>query len=159
MKVILRVIVLFMLTASIISCDDNDTTTPVVLTPSYANFYGTWKLVSWNNKTVTDGLYCYITFDRKEHTYKMYQKFDSMYARYITGTYTIEKDKYNVYTVSGTYDYDNGDWNNVYIVTDLLETGTMTWTAEDNKSDVCRYERCDAVPSEIIDEARIWDEE
>eukprot|EP00975_Prorocentrum_lima_P066602 12910107-Prorocentrum_lima.AAC.1 len=65
----------------------------------------------------------------------MYQKFDSMYARYITGSFSIENNPYLGYIISGVYDYGNGDWNNKYIVTDLLESGSMTWTSKDDESD------------------------
>ena len=77
-----------------------------------------------------------------------------MYARLITGTFEIEKDTYLGYVLSGTYDYGQGNWNNEYLVTDLLETGSMIWTVNGNKDDVSKYERCDKVPDEVIEEAR-----
>ena len=36
--------------------------------------------------------------------------------------FSIENDPYLGYVISGEYDFGNGDWNNDYIVTDLLES-------------------------------------
>ena len=85
----------------------------------------------------------------------MDQKFDSMYARYITGSFDIEEDPYLGSVISGEYDQWMGDWNSEYIVTDLLESGSMIWTAKDNESDVTKYVRCDKVPDEVVAEARV----
>mgnify|MGYP001511974435 CR=1 FL=1 len=57
--------------------------------------------------------------------------------------------------ISGEYDFGNGEWNNDYIVTDLLEAGSMIWTAKDDAGDVSKYVRCDEVPSKIVEEARV----
>ena len=56
--------------------------------------------------------------------------------------------------ISGEYDFGNGDWNNDYIVTDLLESGSMIWTVKDDDSDVNKYVRCEKVPESIIEEAK-----
>ena len=53
------------------------------------------------------------------------------------------------------YDFGNGEWNNKYIVTDLLESGSMIWTAKDNENDVNKYIRCEKVPENIIAEAKV----
>ena len=42
-----------------------------------------------------------------------------------------------------------------YIVTDLLESGSMIWTAKDNENDVNKYIRCEKVPENIIAEAKV----
>ena len=98
---------------------------------------------------------CYVVFNRKEQTFEMYQKFDSMYARYITGSFSIKNDPYLGAVISGEYDFGNGEWNNKYIVTDLLESGSMIWTAKDNENDVNKYIRCEKVPENIIAEAKV----
>ena len=113
------------------------------------------ELAEWNGASLDEGTYCYVIFNRKEQTFEMYQKFDSMYARYITGSFSIENNPYLGYIISGVYDYGNGDWNNKYIVTDLLESGSMTWTSKDDESDVNKYIRCEKVPEEIIAEAKV----
>ena len=149
MKNIFKLMALFAFLFCLTSCDDDEPVIPTLeVTP--ANLNGTWELSEWN---------CYITFNRKEQTFEMYQKFDSMYARYITGNFSIEVDPYLGSIISGDYDFGNGDWNNKYIVTDLLESGSMIWTAKDDENDVNKYIRCDKVPEEIIAETKIDEDE
>ncbi len=152
MKNIFKLMALFALLLCFVSCDD-EAVTPMLDVTS-ANLNGTWKLSEWNGQELAEGTYCYITFNRKDQTFEMYQKFDSMYARYITGTFGIDEDPYFGFVVSGIYDYDNGNWNNAYVVTDLLESGTMTWTAKGDESDVHCYVRCEKVPEAIVEEAK-----
>lgn len=154
MKNIFRLMTLLSCLFFFTACDEEETVIPTLdVTP--ANLNGTWELAEWNGASLGEGTYCYITFDRKEQTFEMYQKFDSMYARYITGRFKIENDPYLGFVINGVYDYDNGDWNNEYIVTDLLESGSMVWTAKDDKNDVNKYVRCEKVPEEIVAEAKI----
>lgn len=134
------------------ACDDDDVQAPEIeVTPAYLN--GTWTLAEWNGAPLADGLYLYVTFNRRERTYEMYHNFDSMYARLITGSYNIEEDDYLGYVISGDYDYGNGDWTHEYVVTDRLEDA-MTWTAKDDAGDVHRFVRCEKVPDEIVDQ--VW---
>ncbi len=151
-KTIFSVIFITLLSFTLFSCsdDDDDKVEAPVLTT--ATIHGTWQLTSWNGQAVSDGLYCYITFNRSDTSFKMYQKFDSMYARCITGSFGIEKDYYLGYVISGKYDFDMGEWNHEYIVD--YEGDIMTWTAKDDDSDQCVYERCDEVPEDIVNEAR-----
>jgi hypothetical protein len=109
--------------------------------------------VEWNGAPLQAGSYCYITFNRKNKTYKMYDKFDSMYPSLKTGSFEIEKEKNLGYIISGDYDFGNGEWANSYIITDLLPT-SMIWTIKDISSDVQKFERCDKVPEEIENEVR-----
>ena len=154
MKNIFKLMALFAFLFCFSSCEDDE---PVISTLEVtpANLEGTWKLAEWNGASLDEGTYCYVIFNRKEQTFEMYQKFDSMYARYITGSFSIENNPYLGYIISGVYDYGNGDWNNKYIVTDLLESGSMTWTSKDDESDVNKYIRCENVPEEIIAEAKV----
>ena len=158
MKNLFKTIFLFSLMFCLASCEDDFHSgshsggSGMDVTP--ANINGTWQLSEWNGAPLAEGTYCYVVFSRRERTFEIYQKFDSMYARYITGTYSIEDDPYKGYVISGVYDYDNGDWNNDYVGTDLLESGSMGWTAVGDETDVCKYVRVDAVPDEIEEEAR-----
>ena len=154
MKNIFDLMALFAFLCCFSACDDDEAVIPTLaVTP--ANLNGTWELSEWNGQPLAEGTYCYVTFDRKEQTFEMYQKFDSMYARHITGSFSIEEDPYLGSVISGVYDFGNGDWNNEYIVTDLLETGSMVWTAKDNENDVNKYVRCETVPEDIIAEAKV----
>ena len=134
MNNIFNLIALFAFVLCFTSCDDDEKTDIPTLPVTPANLNGTWQLAEWNGQSLAEGTYCYITFNRKEQTFEISQKFDSMYAR--------------------EYDFGNGEWNNDYIVTDLLEAGSMIWTAKDDAGDVSKYVRCDEVPSKIVEEAR-----
>lgn len=152
MKTLFRMMALFMLLIGFTACEDDEETVST-LEVNYANLNGTWQLAEWNGKPLAEGTYCYITFVRKDKTYKLYQKFDSMYARCVTGTFTVESDDYLGYIISGDYDL-KGEWANSYIVTDLLPSGSMIWTVKDDYNDVSKYVRCDGVPSNILEEAK-----
>ena len=133
------------------ACEEDETPArEIEVTPAYLN--GTWILAEWNGVPLADGLYLYVTFNRRESTYEMYYNFDSMYARLVTGSYSIEKQKDLGYVVSGDYDYGNGDWTRQYVVTERTDE-SMTWTAEDDAGDVHRFVRCEKVPDEIVEEA------
>ncbi len=89
MKNIFKLTALAVFLCCLISCDDDEPIIPTLeVTP--ANLNGTWELSEWNGTPLAEGTYCYITFNRKEQTFEMYQKFDSMYARYITGSFSIK---------------------------------------------------------------------
>ena len=157
MKSIFKLMILAALSCSFSACSNDDEPTVPTLEVTTANLNGTWQLAEWNGQPLAEGVYCYIVFNRREQTFEMYQKFDSMYARYITGSFSIEKDPYLGSVISGVYDYGNGEWNHEYIVTDLLASGSMVWTAKDDETDVNKYVRCDEVPEEIVAEARMTD--
>lgn len=153
MKTLFRMMALFILLIGFTACEDDEETVST-LEVNYANLNGTWQLSEWNGQPLAEGTYCYITFVRKDKTYKMYQKFDSMYARCVTGTFTVENDDYLGYIISGDYDFSMREWTNSYIVTDLLPSGSMIWTVKDDYNDVSKYVRCDGVPSNIVEEAK-----
>ena len=41
------------------------------------------------------------------------------------------------------------------IISYLLESGSMIWTAKDDDNDVSKYVRCEKVPASIIEEAKV----
>ena len=150
MKTLFNILTAFMLFISFSGCSDNEEPAlPVTLPVTYANIEGTWQLTEWNGQPLPDGNYCYMELDRKDHTFTLYQKFDSMYGRTITGEYHLEEDPLQGTLISGTYDYGMGAWNRTYLVTELTEEGSMLWTATDDEGDVCRYERCEEIPDEV----------
>lgn len=119
------------------------------------NISGYWVLTEYNGMKIPEGVFCYVEYIREHKTFIMYQKFDSMYPRRITGVFFIEKDKYGNAILSGEYDYSmgEGEWNNKYFVTELLEK-SMILTADSKNADVCKYERCNEIPAEILEEAK-----
>ena len=138
-----------MLVLVLASCTRDEETVPQLdVTPN--NISGVWKLAERNGKALPEEVYCYIEFVRRDRTYTMYQNFDSMYPRRLTGSYDITKDDYKGYILSGKYDYGTGDWNNSYIVTELYE-GTMLLTADAQSGEVCKYVRCNEVPADIVE--------
>lgn len=154
----LLVIALFACGFAACSSDDDEPEEPS-LEVTAANLHGTWKLAEWNGEPLAEGTYCYIVLNRKDQTFEMYQKFDSMYGRHITGSFAIKNDPYQGYIISGSYDYGMGDWNQSYLVTRLLASGSMIWTAKDDVTDISRYERCNEVPAEILKDCKDLTEE
>ena len=149
MKTFLKTMALMLVLSGVVACspDEDDTMQPLEVTPN--NISGIWTLAEVNGELLPDGLYCYIEFVRRERTFTMYQKFDSMYPRRLTGGFSITKDEYKGYILDGRYDYGTGDWNYSYIVTNLFEE-SMVLTADTENGDVCKYVRCNEIPAEII---------
>ena len=71
MNVFFKMLLCTMLLATFVACNDDDDVKDAILEVNYKNLNGTWRLSEWNGKEMNDELYCYITFDRKEHTYIM----------------------------------------------------------------------------------------
>ena len=147
---IVKILMLLVVSLMTVSCSDDEI--PVqTLEVIPVNLHGTWKLQELNGAELPEGFYVYIDFNRKG-TFKLYQNNDSMYPRCITGSFSIKKDINIGSVISGVYDYEQGSWNNDYIVTDLLETGSMIWTAKDG-DEVSKYVRVDEIPSDILESA------
>lgn len=134
------------------SCSKDNKLKIETIAVNYVTINGIWKLDSWCGKPLPANTYCYIEFDRTEKSFKMYQNMDSMYARYITGKFSIVVDPHRGTIIMGEYDYNNGEWNNDYIITDMLETGSMIWTACNDSSDYSHYIRVSEIPAEILAE-------
>ncbi|MBE6333256.1 MAG: hypothetical protein E7071_00320 [Bacteroidales bacterium] len=151
MKNLLKIVPMLLMATCFIGCsDDEDEIVIPTIEVNYVTLHGDWMLQEWNGAELPEGTYMYITFDRSEKSFVIYQNFDSMYGRKITGTFELEKDYYKGDVITGKYDFEKGEWNNEYIITDMLESGSMVWSAGD---DVSKYVRCDSIPSNIIDEA------
>ncbi len=151
MKNLLKIVPMLLMATCFIGCsDDEDKIVIPTIEVNYVTLHGNWMLQEWNGAELSEGIYMYITFDRSEKSFVIYQNFDSMYGRKITGTFELEKDYYKGHVITGEYDFEKGDWNNEYIITDMLESGSMVWSTN---NDVSKYVRCDSIPSNIIDEA------
>lgn len=142
----LKMLLLLVTVCLTASCSDDETPVPT-LEVIPVNLHGAWKLQELNGTELPENVYVYIDFNRKG-TFKLYQNNDSMYPRCITGTFNIQHDYKLGAILSGVYDYEQGKWNNEYIVTDLLEAGSMVWTVKDG-DEVSKYVRVDEIPSEI----------
>ena len=148
---IVKVLMLLVISLMTVSCSDDEI--PVqTLEVIPVNLHGTWKLQELNGTELPEGFYVYIDFNRKG-SFKLYQNNDSMYPRCITGSFTIEEDERIGSVISGVYDFEQGAWNNEYIVTDLLESGSMVWTAKDG-DEVSKYVRVDEIPSDILESTK-----
>lgn len=153
MRTFLRTIAILSFVIFAGACSEkNEDYTPVSLEVTPHNISGYWVLTEFNGTKIPEGAYCYIEYIRKDRKFIMYQKFDSMYPRRITGLYSIEKDKKKGYVLSGTYDYGMGEWNR-YLVTALHEDHMILKT-ESNENEVCRYERCNEIPADILEQAK-----
>ena len=158
MKRFLKTMAFMLVLTGVFACSPEEDLTPQSLEVTPNNISGVWELAEVNGKPLPEvngeelikGVYCYIQFVRRDMTFTMYQNFDSMYPRRLTGTFDITKDDYKGYILSGKYDYGTGDWNNSYIVTKLFEEW-MTLVVDSENGDVCKYVRCNEVPAEIVD--------
>ena len=83
-----------------------------------------------------------------------------MYGRHITGSFAIKNGPDCRATSSAVAMITvKGNWNQSYLVTRLLASGSMIWTAKDDVTDISRYKRCDEVPAEILKECKALTEE
>ena len=150
MKRFLKTIALMLVLTGVFSCSPEEDLTPQSLEVTPNNISGVWKLADVNGEALPEGVYCYMEFVRRDRTFTIYQKFDSMYPRRLTGSFEITKDEYKGYILSGKYDYGTGNWNNSYIVSSLFEN-FMVLTVDGENGEMCKYVRCNEVPAEIVD--------
>lgn len=152
MKRLFRLTTLLAMMLAAVSCEkkSNEIAEPV-LDVTANNISGVWKLTQWSGGTLRDGTYVYIELTRRDQEFTIYQNTDSFSARKITGYYNIETDEELGAVIRGIYNYGNGDWRHRYIVRNLTRY-SMTWIAKDDADDVSVYERCEAVPDEILAE-------
>lgn len=154
MKTILKIMMLFICLTSTIACssDDDEYMEPTVIV-SYKTVDGIWQLSEWNGAPLAEGQYCYLVMNRTEHSFTMYQNFDSQVSREITGSFALGKDEDNGDKdyISGEYDYNNGEWNDDYYITIYGgDNARMIWVASENSEDVSVYVPCSEVPADIL---------
>lgn len=132
--------------------NESDEFTPESLEVTPNNIAGYWMLYEYNGMEIPEGVFYYVEYVRRDKKFVVYQNFDTMYPSSRTGVYSIEKDKYGKAILSGKYDYSmgEGDWNNKYFVTELLEN-SMTLKADSENADVSKYIRCNEIPAEILE--------
>lgn len=150
MKTFIKTIALMLLLAGVVACSKEDEQFPQQLEVTPNNISGIWYLDEVDGQPLADGLYCYIEFVRRERKFTIYQNFDSMYPRRLTGSFSLTKDDYKGDILSGKYDYGMGEWNSSYIVTGLFDK-EMLLAADTVDGEICKYVRCNEVPAEILD--------
>lgn len=149
MKTFIKIMLLSVLFFGTASCSDGDEEQKTTLEVTYANLNGTWRLSNWMGQEINETeSYVYIDFNRKDHTYTMYEKVSTGKAWKRTGSFSIIEDEKWGYVLSGNYAFGAGDWNQKYIVTDLVEN-SMVWTVKGDASDVSTYTRCDKIPADV----------
>lgn len=150
MKNIFKLMLLMLLVLPFNACsDDNDDVARPTLDVTPNNIAGIWKLHEWSGSDVNLPV-VYIEFIRKDRQFKIYQKYDSMYPRVITGTYELNEDYYKGVVLTGKYDYGMGKWNNDYIVKALYED-TMILVVDGNDAEVQTYVRVSDLPASMTE--------
>ena len=143
-----------MFAVGFMACNKDNEEPVVYETVNYATINGTWMLTEFNGKALEEGQYVYITFNRKEHTFEMYDNMGSMYSHKSTGTFEITEDDELGYILTGEYDFSHDLWNE-YIVSEMTDE-TMKWTVKDNTEDVSIYTRCSEIPADILAGSRCF---
>lgn len=136
-----------MLAAGIASCSNQTEELTVYETVNYSTISGIWTLTELNGRPLEDGQYVYISFDRKEHTFVMYDNMSSMYSHKSTGTFSITDDYEQGVILSGEYDFSHLPLRE-YIVSEMTAE-TMKWTVRDNPDETSVYTRCTAIPEDV----------
>lgn len=151
-KRMFRMMLCLSLLVMVAACSKDEEAPVVYQEVNYATLNGTWMLTELNGAPLQEGQYVYITFNRKEHTFEMYDNMGSMYSHKSTGTFEVEEDENLGYILTGEYDYSHDLWNE-YIVSEMTDE-TMKWTMKDNVEDVCVYTRCAEMPADILSGSR-----
>lgn len=145
-RFILLTISLFAL--SLVACDDEpEVPAELQLEVTANNIAGEWQLAEWKGAQLAEGSYVYLSFDRRERTFVIYQNLDSFSTRELTGSFYIEMDPELGAVIRGSYDYDRGDWAHRYLVKSLT-ANEMVWVAKDDAEDQSIYVRAE-IPAEI----------
>ena len=133
----LRVLLASIVMASalfVVGCDksgDVESTPQPNKAVTYYTIDGVWELVEWNGAALIDGTELYITLDRKEHRFEIWDNLNSMYTVMRSGSFLLSVDDMQRDVISGWYDYGVGDWSNDYFVELNAEGDRMQWTAVD----------------------------
>lgn len=141
-----------MLAVGFVSCNNESEELVVYENVNYSTISGTWMLTEFNGKALEEGQYVYITFNRKEHTFEMYDNMGSMYSHKSTGTFEITEDDEIGYILTGEYDFSHDAWKE-YVVSEMTAE-TMKWTVKDDAEDISVYTRCAEIPEDVLNGSR-----
>ncbi len=149
MKQIFRLTAIVFALLCATSCEKDVEQTGDALEPTVYNIAGHWQLASWLGEPLSGGLYSYISFDRKEKTFTLYQNLDSAQPKVTTGDFNIVVDADGVAVIRGRYDHTMGEgWSNAYEIVSLSAT-EMVWRVVGDYEDVSLYKRVDSIPAEV----------
>lgn len=151
-KLIFKTALFIMFAVGFMACNKDNEEPVVYETVNYATINGTWMLTEFNGKALKEGQYVYITFNRKEHTFEMYDNMGSMYSHKSTGTFEITEDDEIGYILTGEYDFSHDAWKE-YVVSEMTAE-TMKWTVKDDAEDISVYTRCAEIPEDVLNGSR-----
>lgn len=151
MKRLLKYALLLLCGAIAWACSDDEETVDPGLTVTANNIAGTWRLATWRGEPLAEGSFVYFEFVRKDQTFKLYQNLASFAPVMKSGRFSITTDEQlGAAVIYGDYDHSlNEPWAHRYVVRDLTAT-SMTWIVTTDGEDISVYERCDAIPEEIV---------
>lgn len=159
MKKIFRILLGSLMLVAATACEDSDEQVgPRYLDVDYANVAGVWRLAEVNGIMQDENPYLYLILNRRAdedrdnlRTFESYDNMNSGLSRHVEGIYNIKAEEDELPVIGGYYDHGIGInlWEHDYYVTELTAE-RMVWTATDNPDDISVYERCDAVPEEIV---------
>lgn len=166
MKTFCKYMIVIVILCGVWSCsDDDDNTAPKPVAVTYYEIAGTWKMTSWNGEKMADGLYFYVTFDRKDRVFDIYQNLDTEKTRHLTGRFLMNFNEDLGTIIEGDYHHASGIWNQTYLLNDFTKT-EMTWVVVNREhglpanpwipdfSDVTVYTRVDEVPEDVLNNTR-----
>ena len=149
MNKITKLLTLALLAFAALSCDKVIVTEPQeeLLEVNANNLSGKWQLFEWDGNVLAEGTYVYLDIVRNGQTYTMYQNMDSFsnVPHVITGKYTLTTDPELGTIIRGSYDHDNGEWADRYIVR-TLTSDKMIWVPTDNHSSYQVFLRVKDIP-------------
>lgn len=158
MKLLNKISIFLMFVPVLLCSCSKEAPEELSLEVSYNTVSGIWELTKWNGQELSEGSYFWMSVDRRDRKFVIYQKIDSMYGRKITGTYSLRRDEVYGSIISGVYDYGAGNWANEYIVSDILPSGTMVWKVlEIESEDVSVYTKRDEIPSWVLEDCTVKD--
>lgn len=144
-----RRVIMLALAAIALLASCNRGATPAIVNPgmdvTYSTIDGCWELIAWNGEPIEESTYCYIEFNRTEQRFEMWDNIGSMYADKHSGSFTIEKNEYGEFILTGTYDYGVGAWSDTYRVTMYTPGEEMRWEST-STSDTYTYARIEEIP-------------
>ena len=147
MKKWFKMLVVALGATAMVGCNEPDLNPAEKMDVTPHNISGEWELVSYGSGVnLAEGSYVYLDIRRQDREFTEYQNIDNALGTVTTGRYYIYEDAKYGAVIRGEYDNSEGAWNHRYKVT--LYQSEMVWTALDDATEVCVYQRC-KIPEQI----------